>query len=68
VAGAVGRTGDLAGTVGALFAQSCVDRRCPPGVTVAGADASLGEWLMGEAVASGLQLQEYTGVARASGW
>ena len=68
VAGAVGRTGDLAGTVGALFAQSCIDGRCPPGVTVAGADASLGAWLMGEAAASGLQLQEYTGVARASEW
>jgi hypothetical protein len=68
VAGAVGRTADLAGTVGALFAQSCVDRRNAPGVTVAGADAALGAWLMGEAVAAGIQLQEYTGVARVSDW
>lgn len=68
VAGAVGRTADLAGTVGALFAQSCVDGRCPLGVTVAGEDAVLGAWLMGEAVEAGVQLQEYTGVARASSW
>jgi voltage-gated potassium channel Kch len=68
VVGAVGRTGDLAGTVGALFAQACVDRRCPPGVTVAGDDATLGAWLLGEAVEAGVQLQEYTGVARASEW
>ena len=68
VAGAVGRTGDLAGTVGALFAQGCIDQRCPTGVTVAGEDPVLGNWLLGEATASGLQLQEYTGVARASEW
>jgi hypothetical protein len=68
VVGAVGRTSDLAGTVAALFAQACVEGRCPSGVTVAGTDAALGQWLLGEAVSAGVLLQEYTGVARASDW
>ena len=68
VVGAVGRAGDLAGTVGALFAIGCIEQRCAPGVTVAGDDSSFGAWLLGDAVAAGVQLQEYTGIARASDW
>ncbi|MBI5088537.1 MAG: hypothetical protein HZB15_06665 [Actinobacteria bacterium] len=68
VGGLAGRTGELVGTTAALFAQACVDRRCPPGVTVAGTDPALTAWLMSEAVAEGLQFQEFTGVARASTW
>jgi hypothetical protein len=66
VAGAVGRTGDLAGAVAALFAMACVEERCEPGVVVAGADAELSTWLLRGAVDAGVLLQEYTGVARAS--
>lgn len=68
VAGLAGRTGELAGVAAALFAQACVERRCAPGVTVAGASAELSAWFMAEASAEGLQFQEFTGVARASSW
>ncbi len=66
VAGAVGRTGDLAGAVAALFALACVEGRCGPGVVVAGGDAELSSWMLRGAIDAGVLLQEYTGVARAS--
>lgn len=66
VAGAVGRTGDLAGSIGALFAVACAEQRCEPGVVVAGADAELSTWMLRGAIDAGVLLQEYTGVARAS--
>jgi hypothetical protein len=68
VVGVAGRTGDLAGTTAALFAEGCALRRCPAGVTVAGADPDLGSWIVEQAAAEGLQFQEFTGVARASSW
>ena len=66
VAGAVGRTGDLAGAVAALFAVACIEQRCAPGVVVAGADGALSTWMLRGAIDAGVQLQEYTGVARVS--
>ena len=66
VAGAVGRTGDMAGSVAALFAQACVQTRPDPGVVVAGADRDLSAWVLAAAVDVGVSLQEYNGVARAS--
>lgn len=64
VAGAVGRTGDIAGTVGALFAEVCADGRLAPGLTVAGADSVPTARLLAAAADAGVMLQEYTGIAR----
>ena len=66
VAGAVGRTGDLAGTTAALFAKACIETMADPGVVVAGHDAVLSAWMLHAAVEAGVQLHEFTGVARAS--
>ena len=64
VVGAVGRTGDLAGTVAALFAVACTDGAVPVGVSVAGEDEPLSRRLLASVVACGVQLHEFTGVAR----
>jgi hypothetical protein len=66
VAGAVGRTGDLAGTVAAVFAQGCLETRLPIGVSVAGEASSPATWALRMCADSGAQLHEFTGVARAS--
>lgn len=64
VVGAVGRTGDIAGTVAALFAEACSDGRVPVGLTVPG-DAHLPTVdLLDAAADAGVLLQEYTGVVR----
>jgi hypothetical protein len=68
VAGLAGRAGEMAGVAAGLFAQACIERRCRPGATVAGADSTLSAWVVSEAAAEGLQFQEFTGVARASSW
>lgn len=68
VVGAVGRAGDLAGTVAALYAQACIQRRLGPGVTVAGERPDLDRWMLSAIADAGVMMQEYTGVARASSW
>ncbi len=64
VVGAVGRTGDLAGTVAALFAVTCIEGSVPVGVSVAGEDPQLSRRLLASVVSCGVQLHEFTGVAR----
>jgi len=68
VVGAVGRAGDLAGTVAGLYAQACIQRRVEPGVTVAGEQPHLDAWMLAAVADAGVMMQEYTGVARASSW
>lgn len=68
VVGAVGRTGDLAGVTAALFAQACLNHGCEPGVVLAGADLEMSRWLLGAAIETGVMVQEFTGVARATAW
>ncbi len=65
VAGAVGRTGDLAGTVAAWCAQACLDGRFPLGVSTTADDPVLARALLAGIVDSGVQLHEYTGVPTA---
>jgi hypothetical protein len=67
VVGAVGRTGDLAGTVAARFAVACTEGRVPMGVSVAGEDPTLSRDLLESVMMSGVQLHEFTGVARLGG-
>ncbi len=64
VVGAVGRTGDIAGTVAALYAEACATERAHIGARVGGDDADLARWLLLAAVDAGVLLQEYTGIAR----
>jgi hypothetical protein len=68
VSGAAGRTGTLAGTIAALYAEACAARRTPAGLVTAGADANLSAWVLMEAAAAGLALHEFTGVARPAAW
>jgi hypothetical protein len=64
VVGAVGRTGDMAGTVAALFAEACTTGSLPTGLTVAGSEHVPTAWLLAGAADAGVLLQEYTGIAR----
>jgi hypothetical protein len=64
VVGAVGRTGDLAGSVAAVAAHAVVQGRFTPGTHVLGEDAGLSAALLVRLVDVGVQLHEYTGVAR----
>lgn len=64
VVGAVGRTADIAGTVAALFAEACSDRRLAVGLTVPGSPEVPTTALLDAAADAGVLLQEYTGVAR----
>ena len=66
VVGAVGRTGDIAGSVAALFAEACVTGRLGAGVRVAGDDPAAARWLLAAAADAGVLLQSYTGIARVS--
>lgn len=68
VAGAGGRAGSLAGTIAALFAESCTAGALEPGVRVAGEDAGLASDLLARAAALGMSLQTFTGVARPTAW
>jgi hypothetical protein len=68
VAGASGPTGDLAAAVAAACIEVCLTGSVEPGVHVVG-DASIdAPALLRRAVALGVQLQEFTGVARSSTW
>lgn len=72
VLGTVGRVGDLGGTVAALFARAFTGSapcdRPEPGVHVAGQSGPVSRWMMSAAVAAGVSVHEFTGVARASTW
>lgn len=72
VLGSVGRVGDLAGTVAALFALAFVGAgsiaRPEPGVHVAGQSGELATWMLRETLTAGVSMNEFTGVARASTW
>lgn len=62
VVGAVGRTGDLAGAVGASFALACLDGDVPAGLNVPAGDPHLGANLLRRVVDCGVPLHEYSGV------
>ena len=64
IVGAVGRTGDMAGTVAALFARESTQGRLAPGVVVAGDDSAVSARVLAGVVDAGVLLQEYTGIAR----
>ena len=64
LAGAVGRTGDMAGALAALCARACLDEQVPVGVGVPGDDPDAGHLLLREVLDAGVQLHEFTGVAR----
>ncbi len=66
VVGAVGRTGDLAGTVAAMFALECIAGTIPVGVAVSGEDAALSLRLLRSLTSAGVHVHEFTGVARAA--
>jgi len=63
IVGAVGRTGDLAGSVGASYALSCLDRDVPKGVSVPAEDPHLGAKLLRRIVDCGVALHEYSGIS-----
>lgn len=66
VAGAVGRTGDMAGAMAASCARACLADQIPVGVGVPGDDPVAGNRLLRDVLDAGVQLHEFTGVARAS--
>lgn len=72
VAGAVGRVGDLAGAVAAMFAVAFTGAapiaRPAAGVHLAGEAGALSPWMLAAANAAGVSVNEFTGVARASTW
>jgi len=68
IAGASGRTGDLAAAVTAAGVEACLAGSIAPGVHVVG-EASLDpSSMLRRAALRGVQLQEFTGVARSSAW
>lgn len=64
VAGAVGRSAEIAGAIAALYAECCVTGVLAPGVHTAGMADAPTDWLLARASEAGVLLQEYTGVAR----
>lgn len=64
VVGAVGRTGDLAGTVAAVTVQAVLRGEAPAGCNVLGEDPVLSAHLLSRVVDCGVQLHEFTGVPR----
>jgi hypothetical protein len=68
VAGAAGPTGDLAAAVAAACIELCLTGSVEPGVHVVGDTSTDAPVLLRRAVAFGVQLQEFTGVARSSTW
>jgi hypothetical protein len=68
IAGASGPTGDLAAAVAAVCVEDTLRGVVEPGVHVVG-DASLDPpAMLRRAAERGVQLQEFTGVARSSTW
>ncbi|MFZ4718811.1 MAG: hypothetical protein ACOYMR_05275 [Ilumatobacteraceae bacterium] len=68
LAGAAGPTAQLAAAVAAATAIQLVRHGLPTGVHVLGGDSLHGLDLLHHATAAGVQVQEFTGVARATGW
>lgn len=64
VAGAVGRSADIAGAVAGLYAECCATGMLGPGLHLAGAPGAPTDWLLARASEAGVLLQEYTGLAR----
>jgi len=68
VAGASGPTGDLAAAVASACIEVCLAGAVEPGVHIVGGSSLDAPALLRRAVELGVQLQEFTGVARSSTW
>jgi hypothetical protein len=68
IAGASGPTGDLAAAVTTACIEACLTGSIEPGVHLVGETALDPQSLLRRAVALGVRLQEFTGVARSSAW
>lgn len=68
IAGASGPTGDLAAAVTTACIEACLTGSVEPGVHLVGETALDPQSLLRRAVALGVRLQEFTGVARSSAW
>lgn len=68
IAGAAGPTGDLAAAVASVYIEACLAGDVEPGVHLVGGSSTDAPALLQRAVALGVQLQEFTGVARSSTW
>ncbi len=68
IAGASGPTGDLAAAVTTACVEACLAGTVQPGVHLVGGPTLDPPALLRRAVALGVQLQEFTGVARSSAW
>jgi hypothetical protein len=68
IAGASGRTGDIAAAVAVACIEACVRGRVPPGLHVLGEPEIDSAALLRRATELGVRLQEFTGVARATAW
>ena len=68
IAGASGPTGDLAAAVTTACIEACLTGSIEPGVHLVGDAALDPQSLLRRAVALGVRLQEFTGVARSSAW
>lgn len=68
IAGAAGRTAALAAAVCAAAVEGCLDGGIPDGVHGLGDAALDPAGLMARAVANGVTIQEFTGVARPTTW
>jgi len=68
IAGAAGRVADLAAAVCAGTVDACLDGQVGPGTHILGGVALDGAGILARAVAHGVTIQEFTGVARPSTW
>ena len=68
IAGASGPTGDLAAAVTAACVEACLMGSVAPGVHVVGQATLDPPSMLRRAVERGVQLQEFTGMARSSSW
>ena len=68
IAGAAGRTADIAAAVAVAAANMVVQQGTEPGVHTTGCAAVSPLDLLHHATDLGVRVQEFTGVARATGW
>ena len=68
IAGASGPTGDLAAAVTTASVEACLAGSVDPGLHVVGDSTLDPPALLRRVVGLGVRLQEFTGVARATGW
>jgi hypothetical protein len=68
IAGVAGRVAGIAAAVCAAAVEACLDGAVPPGIHPLGHVALDDAGLLGRAVAHGLTIQEFTGVARPTTW